>query len=174
MLAVLGRNELTREMATLPAADTRLAIDLEGRDPDDGMTPVAYEKGAALLFTIEQMVGRDRFDPWLRGYFNRHAFTSISAPQFVADLQQELLRGDQALFERIDIPAWLNQPGLPATAAQPSRRSRAKRRASPTAPTRRACRYRDGRRSSGSTCSKHCAPAGSHPRRCATSTRRIG
>ena len=47
MLAVLGRNELTREMATLPAADTRLAIDLEGRDPDDGMTPVAYEKGAS-------------------------------------------------------------------------------------------------------------------------------
>ena len=120
MLAVLGRNELTREMATLPAADTRLVIDLEGRNPDDGMTPVAYEKGAALLFTIEQMVGRDRFDPWLRGYFNRHAFTSISAPQFVADLQQELLRGDQALFERIDIPAWLNQPGLPATAAQPA------------------------------------------------------
>ena len=78
-------------------AGNRLVLDLKGRDPDEGMTSVAYEKGAALLYTIEQMVGRERFDPWLRGYFNRHAFTSISAGQFVQDLRQELLEGDDAL-----------------------------------------------------------------------------
>ena len=67
MLACLGRSELMREMADLPPADTKLSLDLKGRDPDIGMTSVAYEKGAALLRTIEQAVGRDRFDPWLRG-----------------------------------------------------------------------------------------------------------
>jgi leukotriene-A4 hydrolase len=117
MLASLGRSELQREMATLPAADTRLSLDLKGRDPDDGTTSVAYEKGAALLHTIEQAVGRDRFDPWLRGYFNRHAFTSITTPQFVADLQQELIGDDAALRQRLDVAAWIEKPGLPASAA---------------------------------------------------------
>ncbi len=34
MLASLGRNELMREMADLPPADTKLSLDLKGRDPD--------------------------------------------------------------------------------------------------------------------------------------------
>jgi hypothetical protein len=120
MLATLGRHELLREMATLPPGDTRLALDLAHRDPDDGMTSVAYEKGAALVLTIEEAVGRDRFDPWLRGYFNRHAFTSITTQQFVADLQQELIGGDAALRDRLDVTAWIEQSGLPAGAAQVS------------------------------------------------------
>ena len=117
MLASLGRSELVREMADLAPADTKLSLDLKGRDPDLGMNAVAYEKGAALLLTIERAVGRDRFDPWLRGYFNRHAFTSIATRQFVDDLQQELVPGDQDLLARIDLSAWLDQPGLPASAA---------------------------------------------------------
>ena len=117
MLASLGRNELMREMADLPPADTKLSLDLKGRDPDIGMNSVAYEKGAALVRTIEQAVGRDRFDPWLRGYFNRHAFTSITTQEFVADLQQELIRGDTSLRDALNLPAWLDQPGLPANAA---------------------------------------------------------
>lgn len=117
MLDSLGRHELVREMATLPPADTKLSLDLRGRDPDDAMTSVAYEKGAALLHTIERAVGRDRFDPWLRGYFNRHAFTSITTREFVADLQQELVREDADLRRRLDLPAWLDAPGLPSSAA---------------------------------------------------------
>ena len=117
MLASLGRNELTREMADLPPADTKLSLDLKGRDPDDAVNSVAYEKGAALVRTIEQAVGRDRFDPWLRGYFNRHAFTSITTQEFVADLQQELIGKDTALRDALNLPAWLDQPGLPANAA---------------------------------------------------------
>ena len=120
MLGVLGRNELAREMATLPAADTKLSLDLENRDPDDGMNSIAYEKGAALVYTIEKAAGRERFDPWLRGYFNRHAFTSITAQQFVADLRQELVRDDRALDARIDVERWLNEPGLPDSAATPA------------------------------------------------------
>ena len=116
MLAALGRSELIREMADLPPADTKLSLDLKGRDPDEAVNAVAYEKGAALVRTIEHAVGRDRFDPWLRGYFNRHAFTSITTQEFVADLQQELIRDDAALRDSLNLPAWLDQPGLPANA----------------------------------------------------------
>jgi leukotriene-A4 hydrolase len=53
-----------------PPRDT-LHIDLAGKDPDEGMTDIAYEKGAAFLRTIEQAVGRERFDAYLRSYFDR-------------------------------------------------------------------------------------------------------
>src|SRR5688572_32376812 len=33
--------------------DTRLHLDLKGRHPDDGLTDIAYEKGAVFLRTIE-------------------------------------------------------------------------------------------------------------------------
>ncbi|RZJ94643.1 MAG: aminopeptidase, partial [Brevundimonas sp.] len=74
----LGWDSLQAELAALPPGDTKLHIDLTGRDPDDGMTDIAYEKGAAFLRTIEQTVGRERFDAWLRGYFDRHAFQPMT------------------------------------------------------------------------------------------------
>ena len=66
----LGVDSLGEEMKTLDAADTRLHIDLKGRNPDDGLTEIAYEKGAAFLRTIEAAVGRQRFDAWLKGWLS--------------------------------------------------------------------------------------------------------
>ncbi|BCS31069.2 aminopeptidase [Luteitalea sp. TBR-22] len=119
MLAALGRAEVLRDMKDMPPADTKLVLDLANRDPDEGMNQVAYEKGAALLHTIEAAVGRDRFDPWLRGYFNRHAFTSITSREFAGDLRRELIRGDTALEAKIALSAWLDEPGMPAVAVVP-------------------------------------------------------
>src|SRR5437868_13670639 len=62
MEAALGRQNLEQEMAKLPPGDQILHIDLKGRDPDDGVTDVPYEKGALLLRSLEGKVGRDRFD----------------------------------------------------------------------------------------------------------------
>ena len=52
------------------SADTRLHLDLTGRDPDEGTTDIAYEKGAAFLQTVESVVGRERLDALLRAYFD--------------------------------------------------------------------------------------------------------
>jgi len=78
MEAVLGRRQLDEEMAGLPEHDRVLHLDLTGRDPDEGCTLVPYEKGALLLRTIEHAVGRERFDAFLRAYFDRFAFQSIT------------------------------------------------------------------------------------------------
>jgi hypothetical protein len=98
-------------------ADTRLHIDLKGRNPDDGLTDIAYEKGAAFLRTIEVAVGRERFDAWLKGWFARHQFQPVTTGLFLADIREHLVKGDTALETRLALDSWVNQPGIPASLA---------------------------------------------------------
>jgi aminopeptidase N len=112
MEAVLGRAQLAKEMAELPERDRILHIDLAGRDPDDGVTLVPYEKGALLLLTIEQAVGRARFDAFLRRYFDHFAFQSIVTEQFLEFVRRELPNA-------VPFDEWIFQPAIPAGAYEP-------------------------------------------------------
>ena len=117
MLRLLGRQDLERAITELggpQSPDTRLQIDLAGRDPDDGTTDVAYEKGAAFLQTIESVVGRERLDKFLRGYFDRFAFQPMSSERMISYMKDNLLSPEEA--EKVNIEAWIYQPGLPANA----------------------------------------------------------
>ncbi|MGI8931657.1 MAG: M1 family metallopeptidase [Sphingomicrobium sp.] len=98
-------------------ADTRLRLDLKGRAPGDGLTDIAYEKGAAFLRTIEVAVGRERFDAWLKGWFNRHMFQPVTTNIFLADIRQHLIKGDPALESKLALDQWVNDPGIPANLA---------------------------------------------------------
>jgi leukotriene-A4 hydrolase len=113
MLASLGWGDLQDEMAGLPPADTRLKLDLAGRDPDEGLTNVAYEKGAAFLQTIERIVGRERFDAWLKGYFERNAFRPMTTELFLEDIRTHLVT-TRALEDQLMMDAWIYQPGMPS------------------------------------------------------------
>lgn len=97
--------ELLEEMKTLKPEDTRLVTDFTGRDPDDAMTQVPYVKGALMLRMLEEKYGRTKFDAFLRGYFSRFAFQSITTEQFLAELGRA--------FPGEDVSDWLNAPGLP-------------------------------------------------------------
>ncbi|HEX9941715.1 MAG TPA: M1 family metallopeptidase [Thermoanaerobaculia bacterium] len=121
MLAVLGRQDLEDEMKALgpDSPDTRLHIDLAGRDPDEGPSTVPYEKGALFLRMLEQSVGREKFDRFLRTYFETFAFQSMDTARFVQYLKQQLLGGDETLAQSLQIDAWLYNPGLPSNAPQP-------------------------------------------------------
>jgi aminopeptidase N len=122
MLASLGWRGLqsaVEDAGGPTGADTRLHINLAGRDPDAGMTDIAYEKGAAFLRTIEQIVGRERWDAYLRSYFDRHAFQPMTTEAFLADIRANLIRGDAELERRIGLEQWAYQPGVPANAVQP-------------------------------------------------------
>ena len=119
----LGVDSLNEQITTLGGAaapDTRLHIDLKGRSPDDGLTDIAYEKGAAFLRTIESVVGRDRFDAWLKGWFERHRFEPVTSAIFLADLRQNLVKGDKALEQKLMLDRWVYQPGLPPNMVKPS------------------------------------------------------
>ena len=116
MEAVLGHQELEREMAKLPERDQILHIDLKGRDPDDGVTSVPYEKGALLLRSLEQTFGREKFDAFLREYFNHFQFQSITTGIFLDYLKKHLPNGNT----QIPLDEWLYKPGLPASAPRPA------------------------------------------------------
>ncbi|MDQ3125418.1 MAG: M1 family metallopeptidase, partial [Pseudomonadota bacterium] len=118
MLQSLGWGDLQSTLADLPAADTRLKLDLAGRDPDEGLTDVAYEKGAALLFTIERIVGRERFDAWLKGYFERNAFRPMTTEMFLEDIRTHLVT-TRALEDQLMMDAWIYQPGMPSNWVPP-------------------------------------------------------
>ncbi len=120
MLQLLGRQDLKATIARLTAEghadDTHLHLHLEGRDPDVGMTDIAYEKGFAFLKLLESKVGRERFDAFLRGYFDANAFKTMSTERFVAYLDEHLLKPTGTT---LNLQEWLDEPGLPASAIEP-------------------------------------------------------
>jgi leukotriene-A4 hydrolase len=119
MEALIGKQELLREMEELPDRDEVLYVDLKGRDPDEGFTQVPYVKGMLFLRRLEEVFGRARFDTFLRGYFNQFAFRSIVTGDFVEYLRKNLLAPNPELAKNIDVNEWLTGPGLPPDAPQP-------------------------------------------------------
>src|SRR5690606_33073536 len=64
-------------------------------------------------------VGRERFDAYLRSYFDRHAFQPMTTARFLADLRANLVRGDAGLAQRRELDRWAYRPSLPDNAAAP-------------------------------------------------------
>ncbi|MGN6279613.1 MAG: M1 family metallopeptidase [Sphingomonas sp.] len=96
---------------------TKLHVDIPAStNPDDGMTQIAYDKGAELLMTIEKAVGRDKFDAWLKGYFDRHAFSPQTSAGLLEDMRATLFKGDERTEKKIGLDQWIYQPGVPANA----------------------------------------------------------
>ena len=116
MEAVLGKQELREEIARFTPNNEILHVDLNGRDPDEGMTRVPYEKGALFLTTLESIVGRDKMDAFLKGYFDHFAFKSITTAEFEQYLRSQLFPKGR---EPIDLHAWLEEPGIPPDAPEP-------------------------------------------------------
>jgi aminopeptidase N len=118
-LSIDAMNKAVAENGGPGGADTRLHLDLKGRHPDEGLSDIAYEKGAAFLRTVESIVGRERFDAWLKGWFDRHAFRPVTSAMFLADLRENLVKGDNSLEQRLMLDRWVYQPGIPPNIARP-------------------------------------------------------
>ncbi|HEY0143471.1 MAG TPA: M1 family metallopeptidase [Thermoanaerobaculia bacterium] len=114
MLWALGVTEVKTELATLPPGDQHLYIDLTGRDPDEA-PGIVYEKGALFLRRIEEAVGREPFDAFLREYFASHAFQSMDTRRFLEYLREKLPAADQ----KVALNEWINGPGLPKSTPVP-------------------------------------------------------
>ncbi|MEM6289984.1 MAG: M1 family metallopeptidase [Myxococcota bacterium] len=122
MEAMLGRQDLEDELAELPEADQRLSTDLAGRDPDDGLTNVPYEKGALLLRLLEETYGREVFDPFLQRWFSEHAFTSVRTADFETFVKAELIDKATPLQGKapVDLDAWIRGSGMGPNSPAPT------------------------------------------------------
>jgi aminopeptidase N len=113
----LEQEEALEHIKTLPAAKQALVT----RDPDTSSEhytdeELAYPKGAWFLRTLEQRAGRAAFDPFLRGWFDQHAFQSVTTDQFVAYLRANLLSRNPKIMTDAELDEWLYGPGIPASA----------------------------------------------------------
>ena len=127
MEALYGTGRASQE-AALSWSDMETALDELGRtapgtrlhDPSQAdESGIVYDKGAVFLRTLERIVGRERWDAYLRSYFDRHAFQPMTSQRFLADLRANLVRGDAALEQKLMLDQWVYQPGLPANVARP-------------------------------------------------------
>ncbi|QBE63461.1 M1 family metallopeptidase [Pseudoduganella lutea] len=111
------QDEALASLKDIPAAKQALLT----RDPDVNPETytdegLAYPKGAWLLRTLEQRAGRDVFDPFLRGWFDQHAFQSATTEQFLAYLRANLLDKHPNVMTQAELDEWLYGSGIPASA----------------------------------------------------------
>ncbi|GAB2466112.1 aminopeptidase [Hymenobacter qilianensis] len=118
MLQMLGYKSLLHTIEEIgpQSPDTHLYLNLAGRDPDDGLNDIAYEKGNYLLLTLESLIGRSRLDAFIKEYFAQHSFQSMDTVSFVAYLRRELLDREPGLEEKLQLDAWINGSGIPSGA----------------------------------------------------------
>lgn len=114
MLALVEFQELENEITEIHEGDhpedTYLKLELNGRDPDDGMTSIAYVKGAFFLKTLEQKVGREKMDEFVNSYFHDFQFRTLTTEVFEKYLNEKLLRPNKIQFNTKE---WLYGKGLP-------------------------------------------------------------
>jgi aminopeptidase N len=113
----LEQEEAVASLADIPPAKQALLT----RDPDTSAASytdegLAYPKGAWFLRTLEQRAGRAVFDPFLRGWFDQHAFQSVTTEQFVDYLRKNLLAQHPEVMTAAELDEWLYGPGIPASA----------------------------------------------------------
>ena len=87
--------------------------------PDGGASGIIYDKGAVFLRTLEKIIGRDKWDAYLRSYFERHAFQPMTSARFLANMREHLIKGDRALEQKLQLDNWVYKPGLPSNVARP-------------------------------------------------------
>lgn len=114
ILALIEYQELEVEVDEIAHGDhpedTYLKLALDGRDPEDAMTQVAYVKGAFFLKTLEETVGRAKFDTFMKKYFATYKFKTLTTETFEEYLEENLLKPENIKFNTKE---WLYGKGIP-------------------------------------------------------------
>lgn len=117
MLASLNLQDLKDEVESLRSkgqyADTRLQLDLENRNPDEGVTSIAYNKGYYFLRSIEEKHGREKFDEFLKDYFSDNAFGSMDTETFRSYISEYFQSKFSITLDRAVFDRWINTEGIP-------------------------------------------------------------
>lgn len=123
MLAALSLAELKTTIQELSEGeypnDTKLKLDLAGRNPDDGVTDIAYNKGYFFLRLLEEKYGREKFDQFLKDYFTNNAFSVMDTDGFKEYVSSYYAKQFQVTIDPKLYTEWIFTTGLPASCPQP-------------------------------------------------------
>ncbi|EGV66683.1 Leucyl aminopeptidase yscIV [Yamadazyma tenuis] len=115
-MAIIGWYDLANAIKAMGESATRfscLVQDLkDGSDPDDAFSVVPYEKGSTLLYYIETLLGKQKFDPFIPFYFNKFKYKSLDTYQFL-DTLYDFFSDDHEVLDQINWDSWLYAPGMP-------------------------------------------------------------
>jgi len=120
MEQALDAQSLSAAIKTMPANDTVLYVDLQGRDPDAAFSSVPYTKGQLFLIYLEQKLGRETFDTFIKAYFSEFSFQSIGTSDFYQYLEHNLLNKYPDVVSKEEIKQWIFEPGLPSFTPKPT------------------------------------------------------
>ncbi|KAF5307459.1 hypothetical protein FQR65_LT06814 [Abscondita terminalis] len=91
---------------------TCLVVNLEKTHPDDSFSKVPYEKGHTFLRYLEDLVGGPSiFEPFLRKYFDKFKFKTLSSNDFKQFFQDYFEKTPE--IKSIDWDTWFYSPGMP-------------------------------------------------------------
>jgi hypothetical protein len=120
MLSAIAYSDVSEEVKSLMLGGqewkSRLAAHTKGEDPDDGVGPIAYDKGYHFLLLIEKTIGRERWDAFLKLYFQENAFKSMHTEGFLSHLDSLLSTEEE---RRIGVQEWVYGTGLPVNCPPP-------------------------------------------------------
>ncbi|XP_021060252.1 leukotriene A-4 hydrolase isoform X2 [Mus pahari] len=92
---------------------TKLVVDLKDVDPDVAYSSIPYEKGFALLFYLEQLLGGPEvFLGFLKAYVKKFSYQSVTTDDWKSFLYSHF-KDKVDLLNQVDWNAWLYAPGLP-------------------------------------------------------------
>lgn len=114
---VIGEFDARAEVDSLKPEMQLLALPaMPGLDPDEASSDIAYEKGQWFLTFLEQRYSRDLFDPFLRSWFDEHAFKTVTTNDFVAFYNKRLPNKKPGAVTEKEFNTWVYEPGIPAFA----------------------------------------------------------
>ncbi|XP_019370597.1 PREDICTED: leukotriene A-4 hydrolase isoform X1 [Gavialis gangeticus] len=114
--ALGGWRELQNTINTLGEKNpfTNLVLDLNEVDTDVAYSSVPYEKGFALLFYLEQLLGGpDVFIGFLKAYIQQFAYKSIVTEDW-KNFLYSYFKDKVDILDKVDWNAWMNTPGMPS------------------------------------------------------------
>jgi aminopeptidase N len=116
----IALRSLRENLGKESAGDQVLAADLRGREPGAASRAPAFQK-AGLFFTyLDNKYGRERFDAFLRGYFDHFSLRTVDTDQFLAYLKDNLIDRFPGIVTREQAHAWVDSIGVPAEAPMPA------------------------------------------------------
>jgi leukotriene-A4 hydrolase len=95
---------------------TKLVIDLKGKDPDDAFSSIPYEKGFCALYTLELLLGKQKWDTFIPHYFQTFKFRSLDSYEFKSCLLDFFAQDSEASkkLNEFDWDHLFYAPGYPA------------------------------------------------------------